>query len=40
MQDDWERRNRFDPRDPAGGNGDRERDGFTNLEEWLAELAG
>lgn len=40
MPDEWERRNRFDPRNPADGNGDRDRDGFTNLEEWLAELAG
>jgi hypothetical protein len=40
MPDEWERRNRFNPGDPADGNGDRDRDGFTNLEEWLAELAG
>ena len=40
MPDDWERRNRFNPNDASDGNGDRDRDGFTNVEEWLAELAG
>jgi hypothetical protein len=40
MPDDWERRHGFDPRSAADGNGDRDRDGFTNVEEWLAELAG
>jgi hypothetical protein len=40
MPDDWERRHRFDPANAADGNGDRDRDGYTNLEEWLAELAG
>jgi hypothetical protein len=39
MPDDWERRNRLDPADPADGNADSDRNGFTNLEEWLAELA-
>jgi hypothetical protein len=40
MPDDWERRHRFDPTNPADGNQDRDRDGYTNIEEWLAELAG
>ena len=40
MPDEWERRNRFDPSDPVDGNSDRDRDGYTNFEEWLAELAG
>jgi hypothetical protein len=40
MPDDWERRHRFDPSDAADGNRDRDGDGYTNVEEWLAELAG
>jgi hypothetical protein len=40
MPDDWERRHRLNPADAADGNGDADRDGYTNLEEWLAELAG
>lgn len=40
MPDAWELRHRLDPADPADGNADQDRDGFTNLEEWLAELAG
>jgi len=39
LPDDWERRNRLNPTDSADGNADRDRDGYTNLEEWLAELA-
>ena len=39
MPDAWERKHRLDPADAADGNGDRDRDGFTNLEEWLAEAA-
>ena len=39
MPDDWERRHRLDPASAADGNADQDRDGFTNLEEWLAELA-
>lgn len=39
MPDDWERRNRFNPADAADGTADRDADGYTNLEEWLAELA-
>lgn len=39
MPDRWERRHHLDPRDPADGNGDRDGDGYTNLEEYLNELA-
>ena len=38
MPDSWERQRRLDPRNPADGNADRDRDGFTELEEWLDEL--
>jgi pectate lyase len=40
MPDDWERRNGLDPSNAADGNADRDRDGFTELEEWLSALAG
>jgi hypothetical protein len=40
LPDDWERRHRLNPNDAADGNADADRDGYTNLEEWLAELAG
>jgi len=33
--DDWEKQHRFDPDDPADGNGDSDADGYTNLEEYL-----
>lgn len=39
MPDDWERRHRLDPSNPADGNADRDRDGHTELEEWLNSLA-
>ena len=39
MPDAWERANRFDPA-RADGNGDRDGDGLTNIEAWLAERAG
>lgn len=39
MPDRWERKNHLDPRDPTDRNGDRDRDGYTNLEEHLNELA-
>lgn len=39
MPDDWERRHGLDPEAATDGNGDRDGDGFTNVEEWLAELA-
>ena len=38
MSDAWERRHRFDPA-VADNNGDADRDGFTNLEEYLADRA-
>ena len=38
MPDAWERRHGFDPH-AADGNGDRDGDGLTNLEAWLAERA-
>src|SRR6185503_12007381 len=38
MPDAWERAHGFDPA-RADGNGDRDGDGMTNLEDWLAEKA-
>lgn len=38
MPDAWERTHGLDP-NVADGNGDRNRDGYTNLEEWLADTA-
>ena len=38
MPDDWERTQGLDPAAPADGNGDRDGDGFTNLEDWLNSL--
>ena len=38
MPDDWERTQGMDPAAPADGNGDRDGDGFTNLEDWLNSL--
>ncbi|MDV3455719.1 pectate lyase [Sphingomonas sp. HF-S4] len=38
MPDAWERRHGLDPRKPDG-NADRNGDGFTNIEEWLADAA-
>ena len=37
MPDAWERKHRFNPR-KADSGGDRDRDGYTNLEEWLNSL--
>lgn len=39
MPDDWERRRGFDPA-RADDAADADGDGWTNIEEWLAELAG
>ncbi|NIJ19216.1 pectate lyase [Sphingomonas naasensis] len=38
MPDAWERRHGLDPR-RADANDDRNRDGYTNIEEWLAAAA-
>lgn len=38
MPDDWERSRRLNPASPSDGAGDRDRDGYTNLEEWLNSL--
>lgn len=38
MPDDWEARHGLDPANPADGTGDRNGDGFTNLEDWLNSL--
>ena len=40
LPDAWERARGLDPRDAADGAADADGDGWTNLEEWLAELAG
>ncbi len=39
MPDSWETQNGLDPNDPADGAQDSDRDGYTNLEEYLNELA-
>ncbi|NML04394.1 pectate lyase [Sphingomonas sp. G-3-2-10] len=39
MPDAWERAHGLDPRNAADGNADRNRDGVTNLEDWLADAA-
>ncbi|MDP1736179.1 MAG: pectate lyase [Caulobacter sp.] len=38
MPDDWERANRFNPKDGSDGAEDRDADGYTNLEDWLNSL--
>ncbi|HEX9425535.1 MAG TPA: hypothetical protein VF899_20000 [Pyrinomonadaceae bacterium] len=35
MPDSWERRHGLKPHDPADGSNDNDRDGYTNLEEYL-----
>ncbi|HEX3142514.1 MAG TPA: hypothetical protein VHQ64_00955 [Pyrinomonadaceae bacterium] len=35
MPDDWERRHRLNPIDPSDANLDKDRDGYTNIEEYL-----
>lgn len=35
MPDKWEKRNGLNPRDPADGSADKDRDGYTNVEEYL-----
>jgi hypothetical protein len=39
MPDDWERVHGLDPADASDGPADRNRDGWTNLEDWLNSLA-
>jgi hypothetical protein len=39
MPNAWERTRGFDPEDPGDGALDADRDGYTNLEEYLNELA-
>lgn len=38
MPDTWEKAHGLDPRDASDGNKDRNHDGYTNVEEWLAGL--
>jgi hypothetical protein len=40
MADEWEARHGLSPADPDDGNGDANGDGYTNLEEYLMQLAG
>ena len=40
MPDDWERPRGLDVRDAADASADRDRDGYTNLEEYLGWLVG
>jgi len=39
MADAWERASGLDPDDDSDRNGDRNRDGWTNLEEYINSLA-
>ena len=39
MPDDWERTMGLDPGDPSDGNRDADGDGYSNVEEYLHELA-
>jgi len=38
MADSWETANRLDPSNPEDAKGDRDNDGYTNLEEYLNGL--
>ena len=38
MPDAWEKQNNLNPNDPADRNGDRNKDGYTNLEKYLNSL--
>lgn len=38
MADQWEEQNGLNPKDPADRNGDWDRNGYTNLEEYLQSL--
>jgi len=35
MPDEWETTNKFDPKNPSDGSADADKDGYTNLEEFL-----
>ena len=39
MPDEWETARGLNPKDPTDRNGDRDGDGYTNLEEYLADAA-
>jgi pectate lyase len=39
MPDEWERDHELDPQDPEDRNADHDGDGYTNVEEYLNELA-
>ena len=38
MADTWELANNLDPKNPTDRNGDADKDGYTNLEEYLNSL--
>jgi hypothetical protein len=38
MADEWETANGLNPKDADDRNGDRNKDGFTNLEEYINSL--
>jgi hypothetical protein len=38
MADAWETAHHLDPQDPSDRNGDADKDGYTNLEEYLNSL--
>ncbi|MHC4444463.1 MAG: thrombospondin type 3 repeat-containing protein [Planctomycetota bacterium] len=38
MPDDWETSHNLNPNDPADASGDRDGDGYTNVEEWFNGL--
>ncbi|NQT00607.1 MAG: hypothetical protein HQ580_01145 [Planctomycetes bacterium] len=38
MDDKWEKQNQLNPKDPADRNGDRNNDGYTNLEEYINSI--
>ena len=40
LPDDWEKRANLNPSDPHDAQADRNRDGYTNLEEYLGSLVG
>ncbi len=39
MADDWETAHQLDPADPADNNADADGDGYTNIEQYINELA-